>query len=110
MLSKTVGGAMARIDARQPIGRMAPHLAPGSSVPAMWLEDVRSDQRVSLRCGGDGAFMQAYDTNRADAVNVALDADPVATAVRSLLTSPTLGGTWSGQSEWIHEHRVLAAR
>jgi len=40
-----------------------------------------------------GAFMAAYDGNRTDAVEGVIDADPVATAVRSLIVDRK---EWSG--------------
>jgi DNA polymerase I-like protein with 3'-5' exonuclease and polymerase domains len=42
-------------------------------------------------------FLQAYDKNRAQAVDVSLDTDPVASAVQALLERAP-GGTWEGSA------------
>lgn len=58
---------------------------------------------------GDGAFMAAYDENRADAVKAALEADPVAVGIRDLIALPKCGGRWEGTaSELLEELRDLA--
>ena len=44
----------------------------------------------------DGDFMAAYNANRKDAVKMALDADPVAVAVRALLDLPRFPGKFEG--------------
>jgi hypothetical protein len=43
-----------------------------------------------------GTLLGAYERNRARVVDVALDASPVATAVRMLLDRPAQGGRWEG--------------
>lgn len=43
-----------------------------------------------------GSVMAAYRRQRAKAVDVALEASPVAVAVRELLADPKRGGTWEG--------------
>ncbi len=48
----------------------------------------------------DGTFMRAYTANRAEAVNVVLDADAVALALRSLMD---IQQRWTGTASDLHE-------
>ena len=49
-----------------------------------------------------GTLLGAYQRNRARVVDVALDASPVATAVRALLDQPTQHGHWKGTPDECH--------
>jgi hypothetical protein len=48
-----------------------------------------------------GSFAAAYDRNRKRAVDLALQASPVAVALRTLLEKPSNAGVWEGQPEQL---------
>jgi hypothetical protein len=50
-----------------------------------------------------GALLAAYGRNRASVVDVALDAAPVAVALRKLLDVPTQAGRWEGEPAMLLE-------
>jgi hypothetical protein len=57
---------------------------------AEWISGAESGLKLA-----PGTLLAAYDRNRAKVMDVALDASPVATAVRKLLDKN--GGTWTGE-------------
>lgn len=50
-----------------------------------------------------GAFMEAYGINREGAVETAIEADPVAGAVRAIVGDPDWQGTWQGTATELLE-------
>ena len=61
---------------------------------ALWIAAAESGLGLS-----NGTLLGAYERNRARVVDVALDASPVATAVRRLLDHPAHSGRWEGTPE-----------
>ena len=54
-----------------------------------------------------GAFLRAYEGNRAEAVAFGIDASPVASALRSWMEARA--GAWSGEASQLHRELTLCA-
>ena len=77
------------------VGGRAPHASPVQLVAGHgWPTSRWGEAAGRLLWLGEGAFLRAYEANRAAATHVAIEASPVALAVRALMT--TEANRWSG--------------
>ena len=54
-------------------------------------------------CLGDESFLEEYETNRDDAVEIGLEASPIAEAVKLFINDPLKNGEWEGPASLLYE-------